>query len=61
MFAALSNWKTTAAGVGAALTALGHLVTHLSSGDTSTIMADVPLILAGLGLIFGADSRTAAK
>ncbi len=61
MLAAFANWKTTAAGVGAALTALGHLVTHLSGGDTSTIMADVPLILAGLGLIFGADSHAAAK
>lgn len=57
MFAIFMNWKTTLAGAGAALTAAGHLVSHIAAGDTSTIMADVPLIIAGVGLMFGADAR----
>lgn len=56
MLAVLSNWKTTIAGAGAALTAAGHLLTHLASGDTSTLAADIPLLLAGVGLIFGKDA-----
>lgn len=55
MLTVLGNWKTTIAGTGAALTAAGHLLTHLASGDTSTLAADIPLMLAGIGLIFGKD------
>jgi hypothetical protein len=58
MLAILSNWKTGIAGTGAALTAAGHMLTHLSNGDTSTLATDLPLLLAGLGLIFGKDAST---
>jgi len=56
ILAGLANYKTAIAGIGAALTAGGHLLTHLSTGDTSTIATDVPLIIAGIGLVFGADA-----
>ena len=57
----LTNWKTTAAGVAAILTALADMVTALSQGSISgTLTADVTGIIAGLGLIFAKDA-TATK
>jgi len=50
------NWKTTLAGIGIGLGAAGHLATALSTGDTSTIMADGMLILTGFGLIAAKDA-----
>lgn len=48
----MKNWKTTLAGAGTILVALGSLVTHLSAGDFSTIGTDGAIILAGvIGLV----------
>ena len=54
----MDNWKTTALGAGALLTALGHLLNALANGDTSTIATDLPLILASLGAIFAKDATS---
>lgn len=53
----LLNWKTTIAGAGALLTALGHLMNALSNGDTSSLASDGPLIIAAIGVIFAKDSN----
>ncbi|MEL7086835.1 MAG: hypothetical protein AAGL98_00085 [Planctomycetota bacterium] len=55
----LLNWKTTVLGLGAVLTAAGHLLTHLGAGDTSTFASDIPLILAGAAAIFAKDAGAA--
>lgn len=55
MLSALSHWKTTIAGVAAALTAAGHLLNAILSGDTSSLMTDGMAILTGFGLAFAAD------
>lgn len=48
----MKNWKTTAAGVAVILTAAGHLLTAVTSGDFSTLSTDGPLIFAGIiGLV----------
>jgi hypothetical protein len=52
----LANWKTTFLGAGAFLGALGHMLTALANGDTSSLAHDVPIILTGLGLIMAKDS-----
>jgi hypothetical protein len=49
------SWKTTVLGIGALLTAAGHLLTTLAGGDTSSIASDLPAILAAFGLIFAKD------
>ena len=54
----LLNWKTTAAGLGALFGGLGHLITNLCAGDTSTIPDDITAIMIGLGLIFAKDINT---
>lgn len=50
------NWITSLAGLGAILTAAGHLVTSLTTGDTSAIGHDLPAIIAGAGLILAKDA-----
>lgn len=55
MLSSLSHWKTTIAGVAAALTAAGHMLNAIISGDTSTLMTDGLAIVTGLGLAFAAD------
>jgi len=49
------NWRTTLAGVGALLTAAGHLTVALSHGDTSTIPTDFAAIIAAIGLLAAKD------
>lgn len=49
------NWKTTVAGIGAALTAVGAIVTGIASGDFSVLASNVPALIAGLGLLFAKD------
>ena len=53
---AFKNWRTTLAGLGAVSLGLGHLLTHLAAGDTSTLATDLPAIIAGVGLLFGEDA-----
>lgn len=62
MISFLMSWKTTIAGFGALLTSLGHLLTNLANGDTSSIATDLPMILAAIGLIAAKDANvTGAK
>ncbi len=57
----LANWKTTFLGAGAFLGALSSILTHLANGDTSSLAHDVPIILAGVGLVFAQDHKAGAK
>ena len=50
------NWTTTLAGLGAILTAGGHLITALTTGDTSALGHDIPALIAGAGLILAKDA-----
>jgi hypothetical protein len=51
------NWKTTAAGVAAILTALADMALAFSHGTISgNLSADAAGILAGIGLIFARDA-----
>lgn len=58
MNAILTNWKTSLAGAGVILGALADLATHLSTGNTSTLGADLMTILSGLGLVGAHDATT---
>ena len=52
----MSNWKTTGAGIGAILTAVGTVAVALAHGmpvDWSTAIA---AIMAGIGLIAARDA-----
>lgn len=53
----MKNWKTTAAGAAAILTAGGHLINALVNGDFSTIATDGPVIIAGLIGLLAKDSN----
>lgn len=62
MLSLIVSYKTTIAGVGALLTSLGHLLTNLANGDTSSLATDLPMIMAALGLIVAKDANvTGAK
>jgi hypothetical protein len=50
----LTNGKTTLAGIGAILTAVGGIVSTWPTPDWTTAIA---AILAGIGLIFAKDSK----
>jgi hypothetical protein len=50
----LSNGKTTLAGLGAILTAVGGIVSTWPNPDWTTAIA---AILAGIGLIFAKDAK----
>jgi hypothetical protein len=50
----MSNAKTTLAGVGAILTAVGGAISAWPTPDWPTVVAAV---LAGLGLIFARDAK----
>ena len=56
----LTNWKTTLAGVAALFLAVGALLKGLAVGDTSTLMQNVSLIIAGFGMIFAKDATPPA-
>ena len=53
------NWKTTATGAVAVLMGIGHLISHLMTGDTtmSVVWADISGIVAGVGLVFAQDAH----
>ena len=50
----LTNGKTTLAGIGAILTAVGGIVSTWPTPDWTTAIA---AILAGIGLIFAKDAK----
>lgn len=49
------NWKTTLTGTAAILTAGGHLLTALASGDFNVAVMDAGVIFAGLQGLFAKD------
>lgn len=54
----MKNWKTTAAGIGAILAGLGGAAFAEFDGDATTVTNWAilgPLLLAGIGLLFGRD------
>jgi hypothetical protein len=55
----LTNWKTTLAGVATLLGLLGHVLTTLTSGDTSSLVnglwGEVAALTSGVGLLFAKD------
>jgi hypothetical protein len=56
MASILQNWKTTAAGIAAILTAAGDALTQISTGHfSSSLDVDVMAVVAGIGLIFAKD------
>lgn len=56
----MKDWKTTIAGVGAILTALGGMLTQLVNGNLFTgtnLQNDIAAIIVGAGLIYASDKR----
>jgi hypothetical protein len=60
----MKSWKTTIAGVGAILTAVGHALSALFDNDPSTVVqldVTVGAILAGVGLIAARDNGVTSE
>ena len=53
----MTNWKTTALGVGAILLALGHISTNMGSGSPIQ-MGDLMAIWTGVIGLFAKDGTT---
>ena len=53
----LTNWKTTLAGIGTILGALGDIAHGVSTGNFSNISIDIGLIAGAVGLILAADAK----
>lgn len=54
-----SSWKTTGAGIGAILVAIGAAVTAITDGNPLTVpdwASVIAAVIAGVGLIFAKDS-----
>ena len=54
------NWKTTLAGVGAILVAVGGALKSLFDGDPTTnidIASTIAAVTAGIGLIWAKDAK----
>lgn len=59
-----ASWRTSAAGVGAILVAIGSAVTALTDNDPMTIPdwgAVVAAVIAGVGLIFARDAKVSSQ
>jgi hypothetical protein len=60
----MTSWKTTAAGVGAILIAVGAAVSSQFDNDPATVAdwgAVVAAVLAGIGLIFARDNKVTSE
>ena len=58
----MSNAKTTAAGIGAILVAVGSCLTATFDADPATVAdwgSAIAAIIAGIGLIFAKDAKKA--
>ena len=51
------NWKTSLGGFAAILSGTGAAINALTNGDTATLYAAIPGILAGVGLIAAKDKN----
>lgn len=59
-----SSWKTTGAGLGAVLIAIGSALAALTDNDPATVVDWGSLsaaIVAGIGLIFARDNDKSSK
>lgn len=59
-----ASWRTSTAGVGAILVAIGSAVTALTDNDPLTIPdwgAVVAAVIAGIGLIFARDAKVSSQ
>jgi hypothetical protein len=57
----LLNWKTSASGFAAVLTALADVLHALSAGQLPNFEADIPAIVSGIGLIVAKDSNVSGR
>lgn len=53
----MSNWKTTVAGIGAILTAVGTVAVALAHGTPVDWSTAIAAIMAGIGLIAAKDAK----
>jgi len=56
MKAPIKSWKTNAAGLGMILTALGAICTGISKDEYDVVLAAIPAILGGIGLLNARDN-----
>ncbi len=59
-----ASWRTSAAGIGAILVAIGSAVTAITDNDPLTIPdwgAVVAAVIAGVGLIFARDAKVSSQ
>ena len=52
----MKNWKTTGAGIGAILVAIGSVLTSISDSLPVDYTTAIAAILAGIGLIVAKDA-----
>jgi hypothetical protein len=55
----MSNWKTSAAGIGAILVAVGTVAVGLANGTPIDWSACIAAVMAGIGLIAAKDAPKA--
>jgi len=59
-----ASWRTSAAGIGAILVAIGSAVTAITDNDPMTIPdwgAVIAAVIAGVGLIFARDAKVSSQ
>lgn len=60
----MSSWKTTTAGVGAILIAIGSAMSAQFDSDPATVAdwgAVIAAVIAGIGLIFARDNKVTSE
>jgi hypothetical protein len=60
----MSSWKTTAAGIGAILVAVGSALSATFDADPATVAdwgAVVAAVIAGAGLLFARDNNVSSE
>lgn len=60
----MKSWKTTGAGIGAILVAVGSALTAMFDGDPATVAdwgAVVAAVIAGIGLIAARDNDKSSQ
>lgn len=58
------SWKTSAAGIGAVLVAVGSALTAMFDNDPATLPdwgAVVAAVIAGIGLLFARDNNVSSE
>lgn len=60
----IPSWRTTAAGIGAILVAVGSAVSAMFDNDPATLPdwgACIAAVIAGFGLIFARDNKVSSE